>query len=97
MRLPAEKVKQAILHADAEVRERAVRYFSTAFSDDATLVPLVIEAVKFFKTGKPPVDARETLEMFAFMEAADESKRQGGVPVSIESVMKKAEAAAAAK
>ena len=40
--------------------------------------PLVIEIVKFFKTGKPPVSAEETIEMFAFMEAADESKRQGG-------------------
>ena len=52
--------------------------------------PLVVEICKFFKTGKPPVSARETIEMFAFMEAADESKRQGGIPVSIESVMKKA-------
>jgi hypothetical protein len=52
--------------------------------------PLVIEIVKFFKTGQPPVSAEETIEMFAFMEAADESKRQGGCPVTIESVMKKA-------
>ena len=43
--------------------------------------PLVVEIVKFFKTGKPPVSAEETLEIFAFMEAADESKRQGGKPV----------------
>jgi predicted dehydrogenase len=56
--------------------------------------PLVVEICKFFKSGKPPVDAQETLEMFAFMEAADESKRQGGAPVTIESVMKKAEEAA---
>ena len=40
--------------------------------------PLVVEIVKFFKTGKPPVTAEETIEIFAFMEAADESKRQGG-------------------
>ena len=46
MRLPEEKVKQAILDRDAEVRERAVRYFSASFSEDATLVPLVIEAVE---------------------------------------------------
>jgi hypothetical protein len=52
--------------------------------------PLVVEIVKFFKTGKAPVDLEETLEMFAFMEAADESKRQGGKPVSLESVMAKA-------
>jgi len=52
--------------------------------------PLVVEIAKFFKTGKPPVAAEETLELYAFMEAADESKRQGGKPVSIESVMAKA-------
>jgi hypothetical protein len=52
--------------------------------------PLVIEICKFFKTGKPPVSAEETIEVFAFMEAADESKRQGGAAVSIESVLEKA-------
>ncbi len=52
--------------------------------------PLVNEIVQFFKTGTPPVAAEETLEIYAFMEAADESKRQGGMPVSIESVMRKA-------
>lgn len=58
--------------------------------------PAVVETVRFFKTGKPPVSARETLEIFAFMEAADESKLQGGASVSIESVMKKAAARYAA-
>ena len=53
--------------------------------------PLVVEIVKFFKTGRPPVSAEETLEILAFMEAADQSKLENGQPVSIESVMKKAE------
>ncbi len=57
--------------------------------------PLIEEIVKFFKTGKPPVSEAETLEIFAFMEAADESKRQGGCPVPLESVMKKAQQEAA--
>lgn len=52
--------------------------------------PLVVEIAKFFKTGVPPVSAAETIELFAFMEAADESKRQNGAPVTIESVMQKA-------
>ena len=52
--------------------------------------PLVVEIVKFFKTGKPPVSAEETLEIYALMEAADESKRQGGKPITIESVLAKA-------
>ena len=57
--------------------------------------PLIVEIVKFFKTGKAPVSEAETLEIFAFMEAADESKRQGGCPVTLESVMKKAQQEAA--
>jgi hypothetical protein len=54
--------------------------------------PLVVEIAKFFKTGVAPVSANETTEIFAFMEAADESKRQGGAPVTLESVMQKARA-----
>jgi hypothetical protein len=59
--------------------------------------PLVVEICKFFRTGKPPVSAEETIEIFAFMEAADESKRQGGKPVSMASVMDKARAELAAR
>ena len=49
--------------------------------------PLLVEIVRFFKTGRPPVSAEETLEIFAFMEAADQSKRLGGRPVTLESVI----------
>jgi hypothetical protein len=56
--------------------------------------PLVIEIARFFKTGKPPVEMAETLEIYAFMEAADESQRQGGCPVTLESVMKEAQPSA---
>ncbi|HEY7428099.1 MAG TPA: Gfo/Idh/MocA family oxidoreductase [Gemmataceae bacterium] len=52
--------------------------------------PLVVEICKFFESGKPPVTAEETLEIYAFMEAADESKRQGGKPVSLASVLARA-------
>lgn len=51
--------------------------------------PLVAEIVTFFKTKKPPIDPQETIELFAFMEAADESKRQGGKPVSIRETIDK--------
>jgi hypothetical protein len=60
--------------------------------DSGGYEPLVVEIVKFFRTGKPPVSAEETVEIFAFMEAADESKRQGGRPVSIAEVISKARA-----
>jgi hypothetical protein len=49
--------------------------------------PLVIAIARFFRGSPPPVSAEETLEILAFMEAADASKRAGGAPVSIESVM----------
>lgn len=52
--------------------------------------PLAVEIAKFFRTGEPPVSAEETIEMFAFMEAADESKRQNGAPVKLEAVLKAA-------
>lgn len=52
--------------------------------------PLDEAVARFFKTGKPPVAAEETIELMAFMEAADESKREGGRPVKIEEVMAKA-------
>ncbi len=52
--------------------------------------PLLKEIANFFKTGKPSVSPEKTLEIYAFMEAADESKRQGGLPVSLESVLDKA-------
>jgi hypothetical protein len=53
-------------------------------------MPLIVEIARFFKTGVAPVSADETIEIMAFMEAADESKRQGGGPVSIKSVIEKA-------
>ena len=53
--------------------------------------PLLVKIIEFFQTGISPVSAKETLEIYAFMEAADESKRKGGIPVSIEQVLKKAQ------
>lgn len=50
---------------------------------------LLVQIVEFFKTGKPPVSPEETLEIFAFMEAAEESKRKGGATVTLESVLRK--------
>ena len=46
--------------------------------------PLVVEIVKFFQTGKPPVSPEETLEIFAFMDAAQKSKEQGGKPIRVQ-------------
>lgn len=51
--------------------------------------PLIKEVIKFFQTGVAPVSPEETIELFAFMEAADESKRQGGKPVAMKDVLSK--------
>jgi len=55
------------------------------------------EIAKFFRTRQPPVSATETIEIFAFMEAAEESKRQGGKPVALKDVLSKARAQAASR
>jgi hypothetical protein len=70
----------------------------TAFGEKADLSlgeehgynPLLIKIIEFFKTGVVPVTAEETIEIFAFMAAAEESKLNNGSPVESESVMQKA-------
>lgn len=87
------------------IRTGSGGYGGTAFGTKGTAsvggydgyAPLVVQFVKFFKTKEVPIAERETLEIYAFMEAADESKRQGGKPVTIESVLAKARAEAAVK
>lgn len=54
--------------------------------------PLVVKIAEFFRTGQAPVTAEETLEIFAFMEAAQQSRDQGGIPVALESMLQKARA-----
>ncbi|WP_040549521.1 Gfo/Idh/MocA family protein [Pedosphaera parvula] len=49
--------------------------------------PLVRQIMNFFQTGIAPVPNEETIAIYAFMEAADESKRQGGKSVKIADVI----------
>ncbi|MFN0105008.1 MAG: Gfo/Idh/MocA family protein [Bryobacteraceae bacterium] len=49
----------------------------------SSYVPMLKEIVKFFQTGVSPVDEEETLEIFAFMDAAQKSKELGGRPVKV--------------
>ena len=46
-------------------------------------VPLVKQIMAFFQSGKPPVSPEETLEIFAFMDAAQRSKAAGGKPMTL--------------
>lgn len=52
-----------------------------------TYRPLVVQIVKMFRTKQVPIAADETIELYAFMEAADESKRQGGAAVKVADVL----------
>ena len=45
--------------------------------------PIVRQIVTFFQTGKPPASNEETLEMFAFMDAAQRSKAANGQPTKL--------------
>jgi Oxidoreductase family, NAD-binding Rossmann fold len=66
-----------------------------AFGEKSNLVlgkeagynPLLVRIIEFFKTGEVPVKPEETIEIFAFMTAADESREKGGIPVDVEKVM----------
>jgi predicted dehydrogenase len=55
--------------------------------------PLVAEIMKFMQTGVPPIEPEETIELFTFMQAADESKAAGGAVVKLSDVLAKAQSA----
>ncbi|MEX0770504.1 MAG: Gfo/Idh/MocA family oxidoreductase [Balneolaceae bacterium] len=77
------------------IREGSSGYGGTAYGSEDILDlgsfegydPLVGAILEFFRTGVSPVPLEETLEIYAFMEAADESKRRGGRPVALEEVL----------
>jgi len=48
-----------------------------------TYPPLIKQIVKFFQTGVPPVPNQETLEIYAFMKAAQQSLNNGGIAVNV--------------
>ncbi|WP_198000779.1 SEC-C metal-binding domain-containing protein [Gimesia fumaroli] len=52
MRLPEEQIKQAILHPDLDARTLALQYFTKSFTEDTTIMPLVIKAVEQY--GREP-------------------------------------------
>ena len=52
--------------------------------------PLLVEVVRFFRTGEVPVEPAETIELHAFMTAADESQRLGGAEVELDDLIRRA-------
>ncbi len=76
-------------------RSVKIGYGGTAFGEKGNVQldcsdgyePLLVQIITFFRTGKPPVSPEETIEIYAFMEAAAISKRNGGESVVLESVL----------
>jgi predicted dehydrogenase len=57
--------------------------------DGHDYAPMLKVTLEFFRTRQAPVALTETIELMAFMEAADESKRAGGTPVTLKDVIAK--------
>lgn len=53
--------------------------------------PLVVAIADFFRTGKSPISNAETIEIYTFMAAAEESRRKGGVPVELADILVEAQ------
>jgi hypothetical protein len=49
--------------------------------------PLLVKIAEFYDTKTAPFPVEQTLEIIAFMEAADESKKQGGAEIEMKTVM----------
>ncbi len=87
------------------IRSGKAGYGATVFGEKeitqagpyAGYAPLVDQIAEFFITGKAPIDPTETIELFAFMTAADVSKSRNGAPVTIAEVMADAQSKVAAR
>jgi len=65
--------------------------YTGAGASHGTLAPspppyasMLAEVMEFFKTGRSPIELAETVEVMAFLEAAEVSRGQGGTPVALE-------------
>ncbi|WP_346333020.1 Gfo/Idh/MocA family oxidoreductase [Prosthecobacter sp. SYSU 5D2] len=86
------------LHAIHAMPMGSTNYKLTRFGQNGVVeqknqgdyTPMLREIVKFFQTSQPPVSAGQTLEIYAFMEAAQQSKAKDGKPVTLREVLAKA-------
>lgn len=80
------------------MRKGKADYGGTVFGEKAIQVlggyggynPLLKQIIDFFETGIVPVREEETIEILAFMEAADISKANNSQPVEIQQVIRSA-------
>ncbi len=87
------------------IRAGAQSYGGRAFGTTGILdtgnyegyLPLIVHIAEFFRTGQAPVSREETVEIYAFMTAADVSKQRDGAAVTLESVLQQAQQEAVAR
>ena len=80
------------------IRKGKGGYGVTVYGEDGISVlneysgyePLLAKVCEFFESGNAPIPIEETLEIFAFMQAAEKSKESGGISIDIESVVQEA-------
>ncbi len=73
--------------------EKKIEYLPQVHSYD----PLVKAIARFFADGISPIPRDETIEIYAFMSAADRSKERGGKPVLIADILAEARVEAAGR
>jgi hypothetical protein len=84
MRFPESKIKEAIVHPDPEIRDRATGYFARSYSQDVSLMAQVIKAVETY--GRQDAyrliglsrDLRQTEESIAWVLAELNDEQSGG-------------------
>ena len=77
------------------IRKGKGGYGGTVFGEKGIVVldqyqgynPLLVKITEFFSTGIVPVSSDETLEIFAFMQAAEESKIRGGISIELKTII----------
>jgi hypothetical protein len=74
---PSAEYGVVTFHTNAKAQQASVA------EPPHSYMPLIKEFVKFFESRVPPVPNEETLELFAFLDAAQRSKEAGGQPMRL--------------
>jgi len=76
MRFPEDKIKEAILHPDLEIRDRATDYFAKSYSHDVSIMAQVMKAVETY--------GRQDAYRLIGLSRAARSSRNAAVGVSFD-------------
>lgn len=81
------------------IRKGAAPYSCRVFGEDGMKTvgdyegyePMLVEICKFFQTGVAPVEKEETINIYAFMTAADMSRKEKGKSIKLEDAIEAAQ------